>query len=269
MSRFFITKDNIFQDKIIITGEDYNHIKNVLRSRVGDHLVLCDGESKDFHVTIDAFDTNKIITTILNKQENRTESFVNITLFQGIAKGDKMDFIIQKGVELGVKCIVPVITERTVVRFEKGKDEIKKKERWQKIAFEAAKQCNRGIIPLIGAPLYLDKALDIMYKFNLSLIPYEKEKCFTLKSVLSDLKNKGSDKDIIEIAVFIGPEGGFSEKEIEAGIKAGVVPVTLGPRILRTETASLATITIIMYELEIGDIPQQGIPAQQRCVPKP
>ncbi|NMB97622.1 MAG: 16S rRNA (uracil(1498)-N(3))-methyltransferase [Clostridiaceae bacterium] len=249
MSRFFVERGNIYPDKIIITGEDYNHIRNVLRYKVGDNLILCDGENYDFSVTIDTFNANSIITTILHKQKNRTEPFLDITLFQGIAKGEKMDFIVQKSVELGVKNIVPVVTERTVVRLEKNRDEIKKKERWQKIALEAAKQCNRGIIPQIGLPQKFNKATESMNKFDLSLIPYERERDSSLRSVLYDFKKKNPDDKKAEIAIFIGPEGGFSEQEIQAAMKAGAIPVTLGPRILRTEAASLAMLSIVMYEL--------------------
>lgn len=249
MSRFFIEKDNIYQDEIIITGEDYNHIKNVLRYRVGDTLTLCDGEGSDFNVSISAFDTNRVITTVLDRQKNKTEPFIDITLFQGIAKGEKMDFIIQKSVELGIRNIVPVITERTVVKLRKKTDAEKKQERWQKIALEAAKQCNRGVIPRVYMPQNLNEAFEIVNKFSFSLIPYEKERNSTLRAVLSDFKSKILKENKTEIAIFIGPEGGFSSKEIEDGIRAGVAPVTLGPRILRTETASLAVISIVMYEL--------------------
>ncbi|HHV97935.1 MAG TPA: 16S rRNA (uracil(1498)-N(3))-methyltransferase [Clostridiaceae bacterium] len=254
MSRFFVEKNNIYGDntgdKIIITGDDYNHIKTVLRCKVGETLILCDGEKNDFTVRIDAFEANRIITTILHKQENNTEPLASVTLFQSIAKGEKMDFIIQKCVELGVKSIVPVVTERTVVRLGDGKDKIKKRERWQRIALEAAKQCNRGIIPQVELPLMFSEVIEKANKFHLSMIPYEREKDFTLRYVLADFKKKMLGYKKAEIAIFIGPEGGFSEKEVEAGTKAGLIPITLGPRVLRTETAALAVLSIIMYELE-------------------
>ncbi|HOJ11214.1 MAG TPA: 16S rRNA (uracil(1498)-N(3))-methyltransferase [Clostridiales bacterium] len=255
MSRFFITDDNIYSDSIIISGEDFNHIKNVLRYKTGDSLILCDGNGRDYYVYIEFIGDKEIKTKIIDVSENQTEASVNVTLFQGMAKGEKMDFIIQKSVELGVSRIVPVITERTVVKLENSRDKEKKRIRWQRIALEAAKQCNRGVIPEVGLLVDFTVASDLMHKFNLALIPYEKEEKLALKTVLLEFKNKYSnlDKDKYpEIALFIGPEGGFSDKEIIRSHEKGIIPVTLGPRILRTETAALTVQSIIMYEL--GDI---------------
>lgn len=251
MSRFFINNSDICSNNIIITGENFKHIKSVLRHKTGEQLILCNGEGLDFKVSIVEINDNEIITHIIDSYKNETEPFVNLTLFQGIAKGDKMDFIIQKSIELGVKNIVPLKTDRTVVKFGNNKDEIKKRDRWQKIALEAAKQCNRGIIPQIGKPINFNEALDKMNKFDLSLIPYEKERSSTLRFVLSDFKKR--DFQTSNVAIFIGPEGGFSEKEIETSINANIIPVTLGSRILRTETASIVTISIIMYDLGAMD----------------
>ncbi|NSW91315.1 MAG: 16S rRNA (uracil(1498)-N(3))-methyltransferase [Firmicutes bacterium] len=177
MSRFFITdKNNIFSDSIIITGEDVNHIKNVLRCHVGDPLVLCDGNGTDFQVRIDSFRQGQITTKIVSISKNRTEPPFDIVLFQGIPKGDKMDYIVQKGVELGVKRIIPIMTERTVLKFNSEEDKKKKKTRWQKISLEAAKQCNRGVVPEIEVPIHFKESLEYLNNFDFTLIPYEKEK---------------------------------------------------------------------------------------------
>lgn len=244
MSKFFIEPENIFEEKIIITGEDVKHIKNVLRSKPGDEIVLSNGNGIDYIVKIDSLEAEQIITSIIKSFINENEPPIEVTLFQGIPKADKMDYIIQKCVELGVKKIVPVITDRTIVKIENQKDAIKKTERWQKIVQEAAKQCNRGIIPIVALPMKFDEALKLAAEAEFSIIPYEKEMENGLKGLL---KNRYEN-----ISVIIGPEGGFSENEIKDAVNKGIKPVTLGPRILRTETAGIAVMSILMYEL--GDV---------------
>jgi 16S rRNA (uracil1498-N3)-methyltransferase len=187
-----------------------------------------------------------IETRIIETVKNITEPPVEIILYQGLPKSDKMDYIIQKGVELGLKGIVPVITERTVVKLADKKGEQKKCERWNRISMEAAKQSNRGIIPLVGLPIDFKKAVNAAKDFDISLIPYEKERGNGLKGVILNRI------DAKKVSIFIGPEGGFAEKEIEIAIENGIYPVTLGPRILRTETAGIAVLSILMYEL--GDV---------------
>jgi 16S rRNA (uracil1498-N3)-methyltransferase len=250
MSRFFISDENVFEDSIIIKGEDVNHIKNVLRCRMGDMLVLSNGKGTDFQVRIDNLQQGKIITKIENISKSKTESPLDIILFQGIPKGDKMDFIIQKSVELGVKRIVPVITKRTVLRFNNEKDKVKKTSRWQKIALEAAKQCNRSVIPKVDIPVNFKDAIKLSSEFDFTLIPYEKEKYLTLRTFISNVKTGGIK--IKAAGLIIGPEGGFSEDEVDEAVNHGASSVTLGPRILRTETAGLAVLAILMYEF--GDI---------------
>ena len=247
MSRFFT--DSRYVDKeagrLIITGDDVNHIKNVLRAVSGDKLVVSDGNGKEYSVSIESFEKDRITASIIDIAANVTEPPIDITIFQGVPKSDKMETIIQKCVELGVKKIVPVLTERTVVRFKGLKDMESKTARWRRISQEAAKQCNRGIVPEVEMPLKLEIAFAASREYALSLIPYENEVDSSLRKYVGKYES-GS------ICIFIGPEGGFDESEIEKAQQCGIMPVTLGPRILRTETAGSAVLSILMYEL--GDM---------------
>jgi 16S rRNA (uracil1498-N3)-methyltransferase len=241
MSRFFVNSSAVNRENgtIAITGEDVKHIKNVLRGAVGDKLEICDQEGTDYKAAIEVLEKDSVIAEIISSKPNKTEPPVNITLYQGLPKSDKMEYIIQKCIELGVFRIVPVMTERTVVRFGNDKDAAAKASRWQKIAQEAAKQCDRGIIPKVETPV----------------IPYEEETDGSLRSLLNSFSQKydrGDDMAKPEISLFIGPEGGFAQDEVKEAEEAGFASVTLGPRILRTETAGVAVIAIIMYEL--GDM---------------
>lgn len=245
MPRFFVEQSNIYSNIINITGEDVNHIKKVLRLKCGDYITLCDGNGNDYLVEIEKFEAECVRTGIIRSEKSTTEPPIEVTLFQGLPKSDKMDFIIQKGVELGVGRIVPVITGRTVVRIENRQDAEKKSARWQRISLEAAKQCNRGVVPKVEIPQEYEKALTAAQSADLSVILYEKETKQGLRECIK--KN-----DIKKISVIIGPEGGFMEDEIERAGFYGIKPVTLGPRILRTETAGIAVLSILMYEL--GDV---------------
>lgn len=247
MSRFFVSKENISADKIIITGEDVAHIKKVLRLDCGDTLTLCDGAGADYLVRLEKLEAGSITAAIENVEKSRTEPPISVTLYQGLPKADKMELIIQKCVELGISRIVPVITERTVVRLASPKDIENKLSRWQRISMEAAKQCNRGIIPQIGKPCNLAEALKEASLAQISVIPYENETKTGLKTVLNR-------KDVKTAAIVIGPEGGFTEGEVTLAAACGVTSVSLGPRILRTETAGFAVLSVLMYEL--GDIGQ-------------
>jgi 16S rRNA (uracil1498-N3)-methyltransferase len=244
MPKFFVKTSDINNQEINITGEDVNHIKNVLRLKLGDNILVCNGNGMDYIVRLERFEPLQIKTSIIQSNINKTEPTVNVTLFQGIPKSDKMDLIIQKCVELGVSKIVPVITERTIVKIENQKDAIKKTERWQKIITEAAKQCNRGVIPQVVLPVIYDEALKEAGAAELGIIPYEKETVNGLRGLLKPgIKN---------VSVIIGPEGGFTENEVRKAENMGIYSVTLGPRILRTETAGIAMMSILMYEL--GDV---------------
>lgn len=246
MARFFISSENIHNDVITITGNDVNHIKNVLRFKSGDRLEICDGSSNDYIVVIDSVEKDKINTKILDRIGNTNESDIEVTLFQGLPKSDKMDSIIQKNVELGIRAIYPVITDRTVVKPDQGAAAAKKLERWQRIAMEAAKQCRRGIIPRVENTLSFIEALEMSKRVSSTrIIPCLKEKNNKLRCLLTD-------KSIKSVSVFIGPEGGFSDEEVNMAEMNGIIPVTLGPRVLRTETAGFVVLSIIMHEL--GDL---------------
>ena len=244
MSKFYVKENQINNDKIHILGEDVNHIANVLRMKKEDEVQICNQETGENYITkIISFSKDEIECEIVKKIIETVESNVDITLFQGIPKFDKMELIIQKNTEVGVKKIVPVLMERTVVKLDE-KTANKKIERWQKIAEVAAKQSMRDIIPEIENIIKLQ---DITKQdYDVVLVAYENEEKNMLKQELKKLQGK----DRYKIAIVIGPEGGISEKEIEILKNMGASFVSLGKRILRTETAGIVMSGNIMYELE-------------------
>jgi 16S rRNA (uracil1498-N3)-methyltransferase len=243
MHRFFIKNESIEKDRITVYGEDVQHISKVLRLQIGEKIVLCDGEGSDYLAAIESMDKSSVRTIILDKEASKGEPGVEVVLYQGIPKSTKMDLIIQKCTEMGIIRVVPVFTVRTIVKLESEKDERKKVERWTKIAEEAAKQSGRGIIPTIEMPMTLTEALKDAARLDAVIVAYELEGSLSIKEALRN--HKGSS-----IGFFIGPEGGFDSSEIEKAKAAGAVPVTLGSRILRTETAGVAVLTSIMYEYD-------------------
>lgn len=246
MHKFFVKRNNIIKDKVIIEGDDVQHISKVLRLRKDDIIQVCDGHLNEYICSIQEINKNNVVCLVKEKFKNENESDVSITLFQGLPKAQKMELIIQKGVEIGIKEFIPVITERVVVKTE-GKDLKNKLERWNRIAYEASKQSNRGIVPEVKDIIDFKDALELLKEFDAVFVPYEKERSMGFKKALKD------KKDIKNVAVVIGPEGGFSEEEVKIFEENGFVLVTLGPRILRTETAGLVASTIILYELsDIG-----------------
>lgn len=243
MHRFFIRLENIVKENITIDGEDVQHISKVLRLKEGDKIVLCDQQGTDYNVIIESISKHSIRTTILDKESSMGEPSIDVVLYQGIPKSTKMDLIIQKCTELGITRIVPVITAHTVVKLESEKDEIKKVIRWTKIAEEAAKQSKRGKVPTIEMPMTLENALEDSKKLGLTLIPYELEKEVSIKKALPA-------KQPNSIGFFIGPEGGFDSYEIDKAKQKGVIPITFGSRIMRTETAGFAILICIMFEYD-------------------
>ena len=238
MSRFFVPKNNISDKTILIDGEDVLHISRVLRMREGDELTICDGEKCDYLCKISSISKKEIICDILSKEDNKNECAVSVTLYQGVPKGAKMDLIIQKCVELGAVKIVPFNSRRTVAAA-KGKF-----DRFQKISLEAAKQSGRGIIPEITAPVDFDEALEDMLENDVAILAYEAREGFTLKDALRGKAPKS-------VGIMIGPEGGFDPEEADLAVEKGALSVSLGKRILRTETAGLSVISNIIYELEL------------------
>ncbi|WP_041589418.1 16S rRNA (uracil(1498)-N(3))-methyltransferase [Thermoanaerobacterium thermosaccharolyticum] len=244
MRKFFVKNEDIKDGIARINGDDAHHIINVLRFKIGTKLIISNGKNQ-YIVTILDIENSSVILKIIEEYNQVVESPINITLYQGLPKSDKMDLIIQKCTEIGIKKIVPVETEFSTIKI-KEKNIYNKINRWKKISLEASKQSGRSIVPDVLVPVGFKDALESLNEFDLCLIPYEKETNMRLKDVLK------KNFDAKNICVFIGPEGGFSENEIMAAIEYGAIPVTLGPRILRTETAGIVTSSIILYEL--GDL---------------
>ncbi len=241
MNRFFIDHENLINGKAFRRGDDARDITRVLRFSVGDKLLLCDGLGTDYEAEIDAVEKDSVTLSICSSIPSCGESPIKVTLFQGLPKAGKMELIIQKCVELGIYEIVPVKAARSVVKVD-SKDEKNKLVRYNRIAYEAAKQAQRGIIPKV-LPFSSFKTADFS-GFDAIIVAYEEETEKTLKQVLASMKAAKN------IALIIGPEGGLEKDEVEHIISCGGVSVTLGKRILRTETAGMATLAMIMYGLD-------------------
>ena len=241
MPKFFTARENITDTEITIDSEDAKHIERVLRLVKGDEITVCDGRGIDYRAVISEIDKTMVKCEIKEKKLCDTEPRIRVTLYQGIPKAAKMDYIIQKTTELGIIKIVPVKLSRCVVKLLNAAAEEKKVERWQKIAYEAAKQSGRGVIPEIGMPLTFDEAVSEMKKADLAFTPYECEE----QTRLCDVVNSAADAGTVSF--MIGPEGGFDITETEKLQAAGIRTVTLGRRILRTETAGEAVLAMLMY----------------------
>ena len=242
MSRFFITADMIEQNRVTLSEEDSLHLARVLRASKGEEITLCDDAGNEHRAVVAEISKKTVVAEVIETKPCETEPKVKVTIFQGLPKGSKMELIIQKCVEIGVCTIVPVATARAVVKLseEKGKG---KEERWNKISQEAAKQSSRGIIPVVESPVSFEEAVKRAENFDMALIPYEKQEGGSLKDYL-----RGKTPETV--AVFIGPEGGFEESEIALAENCGIKAVSLGKRILRTETAPLTALSVIMYEYD-------------------
>ncbi len=256
MPKFFVGNNQIINDTIYIKDKDVNHIKKVLRKNIEDEITICNENTKqDYLCKITNIEENEITCKILKELETNAESNIEVSIFQGLPKADKMELIIQKSVELGVHDITPIEMKRCVVKL-KEKDKTKKIERWQKISEVAAKQCGRNYIPKINNIENLKEISEKIKDYDAVLVAYEEEKENTLKNELKLLKkdnqekNDNANNEKIKIAVIIGPEGGIDKEEINALEKNGAKIITLGKRILRTETVALNVLSIIMYELE-------------------
>lgn len=247
MPRFYVEDCQDAQTSITITGEDVNHIKNVLRLSMGDAITVCDGAGKEYECEIAEISKEYVYATIVDINQNAAELPCKITLFQGMPKSDKMEFIIQKAVELGAAQIVPVMMKRTVVKLEDKKKD-KKRERYQMIAESAAKQSGRGIIPEVAGFMTFREALQYAESFDFLLVPYESADGIAYAQEM--ITQAANLADGASIGIFIGPEGGFAKEEIDAAKDAGAKIITLGNRILRTETAGLAVLSILMFQME-------------------
>lgn len=244
MHRFIVDPNNIQNGQVKLEGDDLKHLKKVLRLGPGDSINVFDGSGKEYEAKVLTIDKACAIAEIVSSFQTDAEPQIQLTLFQGLPKGEKMDLIIQKGVELGVHKFIPVITDRTVVQLD-GKDGKKKAERWSKIAREASKQCRRALVPEVSEPLSFDNAIIESENYDAVLLLYENESKKCLKETLKCYTiNK-----IKEIALFVGPEGGFTSHEVGKYTNLGFDITGLGKRILRTETAAISVISIIMYEM--------------------
>lgn len=244
MHRFFVENSQVKDKEIIINGQDVNHIGNVLRLELGEKILICNRQGIEYCCIINNIAKEYVKTSILYENPSKNELGTKVFLFQGIPKLDKMELIIQKAIELGAFEIVPVMMARSVVKINSNNRD-KKINRWNKIAESASKQCHRGIIPKVHEPLTFDEALEYAKSLDKVIVPYENsDNIKESKKILSGLDNVNT------IGVFIGPEGGFDGKEIGQLISNQSLIISLGRRILRTETASLAVLSIIMYNLE-------------------
>jgi len=246
MARFFVSEVLAAQKTTAIKGPDLRHISRVLRLGPGDKIEIADAVGREYDAEIREITGKEVICDIIAERAAATEAPLEVVLYQGLPKGDKLDLVIQKSTELGVSRIVPVICERTIVRLDQRKAAARH-ARWQRVAEEAAKQSRRMVVPVVAEPLAFIDAVAEITPDVLGIMPWEEEKSVGIKDILRGNKINGK-----KTAVFIGPEGGFTPEEARLSRTAGVLPVSLGPRIMRTETAGIVAAAIILYEL--GDL---------------
>jgi 16S rRNA (uracil1498-N3)-methyltransferase len=241
MYNFFVERDQFYNHTVDIKNENFNHIKNVLRMKIDDELIVsCKETGNSFLCTISEIGDNKIVCKIIEERES-TEPKVEVTLFQGIPKSDKMELIIQKTVEVGINKIYPVEMKFCIGKIKDNK----KITRWQTISEAAAKQSKRNIIPTIENPISFKEMAEVLKEYDLALVAYENEEKTNIKEVLQQ------NPDAKKIAIIIGPEGGISKEEVESLVSNGTKEVSLGKRILRTETASISMLSMIMYQYDL------------------
>lgn len=244
MQQFFADPSWIRDGRVYLTGPDVNHIRNVLRMKPGEDVRVSDGNGAVYLCCIGAYEEKTAVLDILKELEPDTELPSKLILFQGLPKGDKMDLIVQKAVELGAYSVIPFAAKRSIVKLDDKKAQ-KRQQRWQAIAKGAAEQSGRSLIPSVGQVQTFAEALEEASALDVVLIPYEMEEGMEKTvQVIENIKPGQS------VGIFIGPEGGFEEEEVARAEKVGAKPVTLGKRILRTETAGLAALSILMYHLE-------------------
>lgn len=245
MYQFFVADEQVYGEKIVISGSDVNHIGNVLRMKPGTKIRISDESGKSYYCHIEEITSDNVVALIDEIDEKGTELFNEITLFQGLPKGDKMELIIQKSVELGVKNIVPIAMKNCVMKLDEKKAGNKVK-RWQAIAESAAKQSKRTIIPEVKMPISFKNALEQAKNLDIVLVPYENERGMAAtREIISGIEAGKT------IGIIVGPEGGFSDSEIMLVDEfSNMHRISLGRRILRTETAGLATMSMLVYQLD-------------------
>lgn len=262
MFRFFVAPEQIVGDQVIVTGEDVNHMKNVLRMKPGEKVRISNGSEEDYFCTIEELKEGQVLLHVDSRETSSIELPVRIYLFQGLPKSDKMELIIQKAVELGAYAVVPVAMKRSVVKLDQKKAAAKVK-RWNSIAESAAKQSGRMVIPQVQMPVTFAQAVEQAAHMEYKLLPYENEEGMEdVRRILRELadqvrrqyqqKSKESQlvKSPLQVGIFIGPEGGFEPEEVSLAEEKGWKKISLGRRILRTETAGMALLSVLVYLLE-------------------
>jgi 16S rRNA (uracil1498-N3)-methyltransferase len=249
MHKFFTPPENINMDEGKIIGDDVKHIYKVLRLAQGEKVVLNNCQGVEYLGEISSISKTEVSIKIIEKLDINNESGVEVYLFQGLPKAQKMDLIVQKGTELGIIEFIPTITQRVDVKL---KGEFKKLDRLNRIALEAAKQSKRSLIPIVSEPIDFEEVLDRLKTMDIFLVPYENAENIGIKRVVSDLRKNGTINEVKKIGIMVGPEGGFEEEEINKLKDEGAYIITLGSRILRTETAGFVATSLMQYEL--GDL---------------
>ena len=257
MNRFFVPPTSIQGNQVALTGSITHQIRNVLRLVPGDSIVVLDDSGWEYEVHLTSVEPTQATGEVSSKVLGRTEPRAKITLYQSLLRGDRFEWVLQKGTELGVVEFVPVVSDRCVVGSVDAVSKVKF-ERWQRIILEAAEQSQRSRLARLQMPLLFPQACERARRSDLALLPWEEEQSRTLRFMLSDwnaLPMTTQGKTVVSrrpfsISLFVGPEGGFAPREVDQARRYGIAPVTLGPRILRAETAALAAVTMVLYQLE-------------------
>lgn len=251
MPRFFVDVNQIEDGKVTLTGDDAHHVSRSLRMAAGEEITVCDGKGKDYLCRLTDFLSDRVIAEVLTTEETVAEPPYEVTVWQALPKGEKLDSIIQKSVECGASRVALFESERCIVRIKEG-DRDKKGDRRQRIALEAAKQCGRGMIPSVESPVPFRLALEAATKADLPLFCYEGEGTEPLPTALKRFAVKPASGQKPTVSIMVGSEGGFSKAEAEEARSRGMIPVGLGKRILRTETAAAFVLACLSYEWELS-----------------
>ncbi|TBL70408.1 16S rRNA (uracil(1498)-N(3))-methyltransferase [Paenibacillus thalictri] len=254
MQRYFIEAGQFHEDHVVITGDDAHHLLRVMRAKEGDRVIVSDGEQREALVEISGLEKDQATCRIVELLPMDREPAVEVWIAQSLPKGDKMETVIQKGTEVGAARFLPFTSERTIVQLDAKKEE-KRTVRWQKIAKEAAEQAHRSRVPVVAQACGWNELLQAAKQMDAAWICYEKESGSQLKPALRKLYSRPDGSGSLKIMLIIGPEGGFTEQEVARAETAGCLPVSLGKRILRTETAAIVGLTCILYEAgEMGGV---------------
>lgn len=245
MSRFLVHPENISEDLVCLKEKEIHHIKNVLRFKEGDVVVVFDGVGNEYRCQIDSLNKKEGQLSILEKLESKQTQSAFVTLAHSVTKGERFDWVVEKGTELGMQKILPFICERVNVKLN-AENKLKKHQRWERISQAASKQCGRVHLPEVSSVMTLDQLVESFSDYDLVLLAYELENGTDLKSTLRSAIEKNKK---IKILAIVGPEGGFTENEVHQMVQAGAQSVSLGENILRTETAAIAMVAMIQYEL--------------------